>query len=112
MEAAEPASGFAKEVSHERILLMAIPQPTSAPVVYLVPIKAIKVASWNPKDRISERRLTQLRVSIDDLGEMLYPVLLDAQKNLIDGHRRLAVAKAFEWTHIPAITVQGDHHHG
>lgn len=89
---------------------MAIPQPTTAPVAHLVPIKDIKPAPWNPKSRISERRLTDLRISVDDLGEMFYPVLVDKDKNLIDGHRRLAVAKSFGWKHIAAITVGGAGH--
>ncbi len=80
---------------------MAIEQPKSAPVVHLVKISDIKKARWNPKARVSERRLMQLRLSVDDLG-LYYPVLIDRQKNLVDGHRRLAVAESFRWTHIPA----------
>lgn len=87
---------------------MAIPEPTTATEVHLVTIASIKVAPWNPKDRISERRLTQLRISIDDLG-LFYPVLIDDKKNLVDGHRRLAIAKAFGWRRIPAITVPNGH---
>lgn len=87
---------------------MAIPEPTAVPNMSLVLIKDIKVASWNPPDRISERRLTQLRISIDDLG-LFYPILIDGHKNLVDGHRRLAIAKAFLWKRIPAITVENGH---
>lgn len=85
---------------------MAIEQPVSAPVAHMVSIKEIVKATWNPKSRVSERRLLQLRLSMDDLG-LYYPVLIDEKKHLIDGHRRLAVAESFGWKRIPAITING-----
>jgi hypothetical protein len=84
---------------------MSIKEPASVPAIALVKISEIKVAPWNPKSRISERRLTQLRISMDDLG-LYYPVLIDTHNNLVDGHRRLAIAKSFGWTRIPAITTK------
>lgn len=87
---------------------MAIPEPTTAPVVHLVPLKDIKLAKWNPASRVSEKRLVDLRLSVDDLG-LYYPLLLDKQKNLIDGHRRYAVIKSFGWKRAPCITIDEPH---
>lgn len=89
---------------------MAIAEPTHAPTVHLVHVSAIKVAPWNPVNRISEKRLMKLRLSMDDLG-LFYPVLIDAKNNLVDGHRRFAVAKSFGWKRIPCITVTNGHDH-
>ena len=68
----------------------------SAFSVSLVLISTIKCSSWNPPSRVEEKRLRGLKDSISDVG-LLYPVLMDKNNNLIDGHRRLVAVKELGW---------------
>lgn len=81
-----------------------------ASTVTLVPIKEIKSAPWNPPNRVEERRLRKLQESIEDIGQ-IYPIVLDEKRNVVDGHRRLAIAKKKGQKHIPAITVSSEFQH-
>lgn len=79
---------------------------TKAREVIHLDVKKVKQAAHNPPNRISPKRIANLMKSLEKIG-LLYPILVDADNNLIDGHRRLASAKALGWTTIPAIVVSG-----
>lgn len=70
----------------------------------------IVMAPFNPKSRTDRNNLKGLRRSIEEIG-LLYPVLVDSNNKLIDGHRRVAVAKLIGWTEIPALIVAKDTDH-
>ena len=74
--------------------------------VVMVEIEKIKAAPFNPKDRTEERRLVNLRNSINRHG-ILQPVILTEDNMLADGHRRLACAKSLGYSHVPAHYAQG-----
>lgn len=61
---------------------------------------SIKVAKYNPANRINH--INQLVKSISEFGIIL-PLVIDAEKNLIDGHRRLAAAKKLKLETVPAV---------
>lgn len=76
--------------------------------VKLVAIKDIKKASWNPRSRTEGKdAIKTLGASIQEVG-LLYPVLVDKNNNLIDGHRRLAAYERLGLVEIPALIVDGD----
>jgi hypothetical protein len=70
----------------------------------IVRVEDVVAAPYNPPGRTAEKALKQLLASMEDIG-LLYPVLIDDGKNLIDGHRRLACAKLLGWEEIAAITL-------
>ena len=70
-------------------------------IVYKRPSE-IKVALYNPKTRTKDRNLGTLKKSIMAYG-ILVPILLDKQSNLIDGHRRLKIAKQLKMATIPSV---------
>ena len=76
----------------------------------MVPLHKIHAAPWNPKDRVEKRRLKNLMASIEDIG-LIYPVVLDEKNNLVDGHRRHAVAGLLGWHAIPAIYTSSEFLH-
>lgn len=78
--------------------------------IRLVPINKIKAAPWNPPNRLEERKLEKLAESISDIG-LVYPVAIDENNQLVDGHRRLAVAKGMRWDAIPAIVITSEFAH-
>lgn len=60
----------------------------------------IKPAKYNPKKRIEQ--IGPLVKSIKEFG-IIVPLIIDADKNLIDGHRRLESAKKLKLTKVPVI---------
>lgn len=80
----------------------------SATSIKNIPIAAIKTASFNPKNRVEEKWLTTLKRSMETVG-LIYPIVVTAKNQLVDGHRRLAVAKALGWKEIKAIVSPLDH---
>lgn len=79
----------------------------STRTVELVSIASIKKAPFNPTNRTEPRKLARLRASIERIG-LVYPIALNNQNQLIDGHRRLAAAEGLGWTEIPAVRVSGN----
>ena len=75
--------------------MAAVNENTRASVVHLVPIDSVKAAPWNPASRTSQRRISKLVASIEDVG-LLYPLLIDTHGNIVDGHRRHAALKQLE----------------
>ncbi len=73
----------------------------------LVNVESIIAAPYNPPGRVALAALAQLQASMDAVG-LLYPVLIDEGRNLIDGHRRLACAKLLGWDVIAALCIPSD----
>lgn len=62
--------------------------------VLVVPIKTIERAPYNPEQRTKEgARLGALRDQIKTHG-LMYPILITEDRQLIDGHRRLAACES------------------
>ena len=70
---------------------------------YTTPAKLIG-ANYNPSIRTGKNELKKLMESIKKYG-ILNPVLIDDKSNIIDGHRRIACAKALKISAVPVITV-------
>ncbi len=68
----------------------------------LVAIKDIQKASFNPPSRTEKAELSALAKSIKMVG-ILVPLILDTKFNLIDGHRRLAIAILMGLTHVECV---------
>lgn len=62
-------------------------------------------AGFNPKSRQDDR--TELAKSIERVG-LLCPILVNKQKELCDGHRRLACCIELGWTEVPVIIANGE----
>lgn len=79
---------------------------TFVPKVVMVPIGIIQVAPFNPENRTQENeRLRTLMQGIKDLGGIVYPLIVSNDNKLIDGHRRLACAKALGIKEVPCIVL-------
>lgn len=74
--------------------------------VEMVSVDRIKAAPFNPRDRVEERNLTDLKNSIQEFG-ILQPLITTGDYELADGHRRLACAKALGLTEVPVYSVRG-----
>lgn len=72
-----------------------------------VRLKELKAANYNPPNRIEEERTKKLRASMEEIG-LLYPILVTEKNEIIDGHRRVAVAKRLGWKTIAVIVATGD----
>lgn len=57
-----------------------------------IPVDQFKPAPWNPPLRTEPKRMRTLRAGMLDKGQQC-PVHVNHKKMLIDGHRRLAVAR-------------------
>lgn len=62
----------------------------------------IKTAKYNPRKR--EDLIGPLIKSIKEFG-IIVPLIVDAEHNLIDGHRRLASAKKLKMEKVPCLQV-------
>ena len=68
-----------------------------------LPVSSMRPAPYNPKARTKEGlKLRQLTETIKRLG-LIYPILITEDRDLIDGHRRFAAAKAAGMTEIECI---------
>lgn len=77
--------------------------------VKLLAIDSLKPAAFNPKSRSSPKsmKLQQLMRSIERIG-LIYPIAVDKDMNVIDGHRRLAACSKLGWTDIPTLIIATD----
>ncbi|MHA1216049.1 MAG: ParB N-terminal domain-containing protein [Candidatus Thorarchaeota archaeon] len=73
----------------------------------VVPLSQLKPSPYNPSSRTEKRRLEALRKSIENYG-LLYPILVNSQFEIIDGHRRATTVELLGWNAIPAIILNGD----
>lgn len=76
----------------------------------IVAITTLKGAPHNPKGRTEAARIRSLRKSMEELG-LIYPVLVDGDNQIIDGHRRVAAAKALGWKDISVVQIEGNAEH-
>lgn len=77
------------------------------PVRKLLDVNRVKDAPYNPnRTRLSRHALRPLVESMSRYGQ-LYPVLVDGNNVLIEGHRRTAAARELGWETIEAIVVDG-----
>ena len=72
-----------------------------------VALSDLKLAAFQPRKRASPENTRKLQKSIEEIG-LIYPVAVNDKNELIDGHRRVAAAKALGWQDIPAIIVSGE----
>lgn len=72
--------------------------------VNYIEANSIEVAKYNPKSRTDKKVLKKLLKSIEKFG-ILSPLLIDSNKNLVDGHRRLACAKILKLTKVPIVQI-------
>lgn len=75
--------------------------------VGFVKIADLIPAKHNPKRRTQKLALKKLLGSIQRKG-LIYPILIDKEKHIVEGHRRVAVHKLLGMDEIQAITVSGD----
>lgn len=73
----------------------------------MVPLKLLKESPWNPANRISPQAIRDLKDSLDAIG-LLHPVSITKDKQIIEGHRRVAAAKALGWKEIECNIIDGD----
>lgn len=72
-----------------------------------VKLSELKPAPHNPSRRAKGPMLRQLAKSVSQIG-LIYPIAITKAGNIIDGHRRVAVAKEAGWETIPAIIAEGN----
>lgn len=65
----------------------------------IVKVGELKEAAYNPPNRTSADRTKELEDSMELVG-MLHPITITPDKSVIDGHRRLAVAKRLKWKEV------------
>jgi len=75
--------------------------------IYEVPIEEINKATYNPPTRIQGKALAPLMNSISEL-DIITPLIIDHESNLIDGHRRLKAAQQLGKTTVPCIIAKGN----
>ena len=74
--------------------------------IRMIDLAEIKAAGFNPPDRVDRQNLRALRDAILQAGEIINPVILSRDLQIIDGHRRVAVARDLAWTAVPALVVE------
>lgn len=65
----------------------------------IVKVGDLKEAAYNPPNRTSAERTRELEDSMELVG-MLHPITITPENTVIDGHRRLAVAKRLKWKEV------------
>jgi hypothetical protein len=70
-------------------------------------IADLKAAEYNPASRAEGASLRELADSMSRIG-LIYAVVVDDSKKLIDGHRRCAAAKLLGWETIRAQIMPAD----
>lgn len=75
--------------------------------ITMVNVDKIVPAPFNPVNRTTANNIRELKESIQEVG-IIYPLLITDKFDLVDGHRRLACAKALNMKAVPALFVNGD----
>lgn len=75
--------------------------------VVAVPVRYLKNSEHNPPARISQKNIRELVLSMEAFGQ-LCPILIDKNKTIIEGHRRVAAAKVLKMETIDCLEVEGD----
>lgn len=73
----------------------------------LVPLKRLTDAAHNPPARIADKNIRELVDSMDRIG-LLHPITINAEYEIIDGHRRVASARKLGWLDIECNVVEED----
>lgn len=63
----------------------------------------LTTAPFNPKSRTERDKLKKLIDGIKEVGGIIQPIIVSSDFQVIDGHRRLAAAKALGMTEVPVI---------
>lgn len=69
-------------------------------------VKNLKGLSFNPVRRTKDSRMGSLIKSMKTIG-LIQPITITKDGQIIDGHRRVAVAKKLKWFKIDAIILTG-----
>lgn len=75
----------------------------------LIDPNLVHYSPYNPPERVSDHNVRALAQSMSKLG-LIYPVLVDPDNVLIEGHRRVAAARLLGWKTIRAYVMKGDRH--
>lgn len=75
--------------------------------ITMMDVDTIRPAPFNPPVRTTAQAILDLKKSVEEVG-IIYPLLVNEKNVLIDGHRRLACAKALNMKSVPVIMVHGD----
>ena len=70
----------------------------------MVKLNSLTYSPWNPVNRIKKERLAPLVRSLDDIGQV-QPIIITADNQIIEGHRRVAAAKLLDWKAIRAEVI-------
>ncbi len=69
----------------------------------MVTVSEIIAAPFNPTDRTEEKALEELEARVRELDGIYQPLLISKDMRLIDGHRRLEVAKRLKYKEVPCL---------
>lgn len=75
--------------------------------IKLFSVDTIKTAPYNPPIRTEHGSLSSLKASIARVG-IIYPLIVNENRELIDGHRRLECAKMLGMKLVPVIVFDGE----
>jgi hypothetical protein len=75
--------------------------------ITMLNVSKIKPASFEPPARLTKGALLSLKQQIENVGQILQPLILDEKYNLIDGHRRLACARILGMKEVPVRFLYG-----
>jgi hypothetical protein len=70
-------------------------------------VKDIRDAPYNPPGRVEGQGIRELADSMSRIG-LVYPVLVDEDNVLIEGHRRLAAARLLGWETVKAMVMPSE----
>lgn len=76
-----------------------------------VPINRLKPAKYNPPGRTSKEACKKLMHAMETMGGTLYPIVVDNDMNIIEGHRRWFSAKYLGWKTVD-VMILGDDSNG
>ena len=74
-----------------------------------VPIERLKPAKYNPPRRMSKDSCRKLMKAMQDLDGLVYPIIVDNENNIIEGHRRWASAKHLGWKTVDVMKLANGH---
>ena len=77
--------------------------PSFIPKIVMMNPYELDPAPFNPPSRTSTASLVKLEQGIKEVGGIVVPLIASKDKRLIDGHRRLAVAKKIGLKEVPVI---------
>jgi len=95
-------------MSTNKVTKLVFDSKVSERKILIVPIATISHTPYNPAARTKEgAKLKKLIDAIREYGQ-LYPVLITADRELVDGNRRLTACRALGHTHVECIILDMD----